>query len=795
MSATAERMRQDPLTLEEFEARREPAGLFLSYARARWRHWPFRQILPIALGIVLLQGPDPIATIWTAVLVILADMADSLMLRRSMRRPPPPERLPLAQGMATLTAALHGLAVAAAVISLLMMGPEMRFIAATVCIGMILDSALQFALNPTAGFARMLPHAVLLPGIYFVAWGNAGGAPDPGLLADTLAAALMMLFGLSFIGTVGHQRMRSHQMQRATLQQAQALRDMNHTLKDARRKTRRLAHVVEQTQDAVLILDRDGTISWTNAAYAEMMGLAPGRTGPGSVLDALSATPEDRDRLRAAIDQRRALRVDTLLRRQDGTPVWLDVALSPMREDHDLGDSFVAVIRDISDHKRRETALAEARTAAEAAARAKTTFLATMSHEIRTPMNGVIATSDLLLDTALDGEQRALVETISSSGEALLTIINDILDFTKLDAGKLETTHQPFEPERILRAAVGLVAPLAEAKALQLQLSVAETLPEVLIGDESRIRQILINLLGNAIKFTERGGIRVVVDAAPCAPDGRCALRFSVIDTGVGIAPDRHADIFETFTQADATITRRFGGTGLGLAISRRLARAMGGDIEMRSRPGEGSRFTLALNLPVSDRGKLSAPPSLPDAAGRGASAQGAAADVPPLAGIGLLVAEDNRTNRMLIGKMLADTGAALRFAETGADALRLFADMRPDAILMDMSMPVMDGLEATERIRALEAREGWPPCPIIALTANAFEEDRRRCLQAGMNGHLSKPIRKAQLLDTLRGFLSGAVAGAETGTGATGPGAQDPAAPVQPPQIDRPSRAGMAGS
>lgn len=762
---------REPLSLAEFEARRQPSGLFESYCRARIRHWALRLTMPALLVLVFLLDQSEGSAFLSAFAILLFDTLDVLLLRHLVRKPPAPDRLPLAQGFATLTAAIHGLSVATATGILLSIGPELRFLAVTICIGMILDSALQFERNLTASFARVICQVLLLLGIYLMAWGDGSPQVQVGLVGDTVAGALMLLFGMSFIGTVHSQRKRSQWMQRATLQQANALSDMNRTLTEARQKTRRLAHVVEQTQDGVVVLDKQGQITWSNAAFADMMGRAPGQEADLNTLFArmLGVARKDRERISRSIRERRPLRADLLRTPQSGVATWLDLSLSPMRGDWQSGDAFIAVMRDISQHKKRETALAEARQAAEAAARAKTTFLATMSHEIRTPMNGVIATADLLRDSPLDPDQRALVETISSSGEALLTIINDILDFSKLDAGKLETARQPFRLGQAIRATVDLVTPLAEAKGLFLRMTSAKTLPEHVLGDEARLRQVLLNLIGNAIKFTEQGGVRI--DVGCDVAGGACALRIDITDTGIGIAEDRQAEIFNTFTQADTSISRRFGGTGLGLAISRSLVRAMGGDITLMSRLGDGARFTIALDLPVM----RAAPPA------QTAPRQTAPPETdatPALHDHRILVAEDNRTNRMLLEKLLRPTGAGLSFAVDGAEALRQFEEVRPDLVLMDMSMPVMDGLEATRSIRALERQRGWPPCTILALTANAFEDDRQRCLDAGMDGHMSKPLRKATLLARLAAHVAArpapAVPAQDRG---------DPQGPVSEPQ------------
>ncbi len=393
--------------------------------------------------------------------------------------------------------------------------------------------------------------------------------------------------------------------------------------------------------------------------------------------------------------------------------------------------------RDVSEAKRREAELAEAKTVTEEALQAKTQFLATMSHEIRTPLNGIIGTADLLAEGQLDAMQKDYVSTLVQSGEALLTIVNDILELTRLEAGRVDFVEEGFDVAETVESVVRLMRPAAARKNLRIGGGVAPDLPCSFSGDVGRLRQILLNLTGNAIKFTESGSVELHVRAAP---DGM--VEFLVTDTGIGIAPDRVEAVFESFTQADGLTSRRFGGTGLGLTISRMLARAMGGDIVVTSQDGKGSTFSVRLPLLEAEKTQTRGAPS--NRAGAG-----------DLSGRSVLVAEDNKTNRFLIARFLADAGLDVRFAENGQAAVDAFVAARPDAILMDVSMPVKDGLTATREIRELE--RGSASCPVIGLTANVFEEDRRRCFDAGMTAFLPKPIKRAELIAALNEAVSAA--------------------------------------
>ena len=376
---------------------------------------------------------------------------------------------------------------------------------------------------------------------------------------------------------------------------------------------------------------------------------------------------------------------------------------------------------------------------AEAAARAKGEFLAIMSHEIRTPLNGVLGMAELLSSSALDAEQARLLATIRHSGEDLLLIINQILDFTKIESGKLELEKKPFEPLAALGHVVDLHRPVAERKGLALSLTERVAQPGLLAGDSTRLRQVLSNLLSNAIKFTPAGEVRVHVDVGPAGPGG-ARLSVEVRDTGIGIPPERMDRLFKMFSQVDSSTTRRFGGSGLGLAICARLCEAMAGRIGVESDPGNGTTFRFEVRLAQAEASALPRP------------AAAAPRSVASLQGRRVMVVEDVETNRLVVTRMLSRLGVDSEVFDHGQLALEaLRAGARFDLALMDVQMPVMDGLEATRQIRALEQAQGLPRLPIVGLTAGVFEDERSKTVEAGMDDFLSKPVS----LEGLRAALA----------------------------------------
>ncbi|HEY3948343.1 ATP-binding protein [Phenylobacterium sp.] len=452
----------------------------------------------------------------------------------------------------------------------------------------------------------------------------------------------------------------------------------------------------------------------------------------------------DRDAVREAwrrhVEEGAPYRPQYRIAREDGKEIWVEASIRLVSDKDGTPLKVVGAIQNIADRREAEHALRVARDEAEAANKAKSAFLATMSHEIRTPLNGVLGMAQAMSAEDLPAHQRERLDVIRQSGESLLAILNDVLDLSKIEAGKLELEETEFDIEQLARGAYAAFTAIAGAKGIDFDLSVTPAARGAYRGDSTRVRQVLYNLVSNAIKFTETGGVGVRVDRTGAG------LTVTVSDTGIGIAAEPLSRLFSKFEQGDATTTRRYGGTGLGLAICRELAQLMGGEVSAESEPGKGSVFTVTLPLaPVrlaARRGSRRARPAPePVSETRVAAARGA---------IRVLAAEDNAVNQLVLKTLLTQVGLDPVIVGDGAEAVAAWEADAWDVILMDVQMPVMDGPDAARAIRAREAETGRRRTPIVALTANAMSHQVTEYLASGMDGFVPKPIEVARLLEAI---------------------------------------------
>ena len=526
---------------------------------------------------------------------------------------------------------------------------------------------------------------------------------------------------------------------------------------------RLLATIINFLPDATLVIDKEGrVISW-NQAMEKMTGVkAEQILGKGNYEHALPFYGERRPILVDEVlgsDQIKR-RYDKMEKQEDGT-LLAEISIPNLRgnEVHLLGSASalydsngnywgaIESIRDISERKRAEQDLQRSKEKAESAARVKSEFLANMSHEIRTPMNAVIGMTDLMLDENLTESQRECIEIIRNSGDTLLAIISNILDFTKIEAEMIELERQPFELHDCLKLSLEMVAVDANRKGLDTEYTFKDHVPKVVLGDPIRINQILINLLNNAVKFTEKGKITVSV-SGKAIEGGNYEIHFAVKDTGIGIPKDKMGRLFQSFSQVDASMARRYGGTGLGLAISKRLAELMGGMMWVESEVGKGSTFHFTIHVE----------PTLCDPIKIGTHNTRPMLDLKEGLdhALRILLAEDNAVNQIVTQRMLNKLGYKADVAANGIEVLLVMERLHYDVVLMDVQMPEMDGLEATQAIC-----QRWPKGErpvIIAMTASALKGDREMCLAAGMDGYVSKPVKIAMLKAALETCCKGRV-------------------------------------
>jgi len=495
-------------------------------------------------------------------------------------------------------------------------------------------------------------------------------------------------------------------------------------------------------------LDAQGRFLFANTAFGRMIG-CPVQEIFSMNLKGLFESPDEVSRLITKICSEGYVKNEWMkIKKKDGQVIQCSVNAVLVKDHGEKNLIIDGMIEDITEHKKAREGLLQAKIAAEEANSAKSMFLANMSHEVRTPMNAVLGMLDLTLETDLTEDQRDNINTAKEAADNLLNLLNDILDISRVEAGKIKLESIEFDLWKVVESVTKGLSVLANKKNIKLSSSIDPSVPRFVIGDSTRLRQIIINLVNNAIKFTHEGRVEIGVQAAGVFDD-ETRITVSVTDTGIGIPKDKQDLIFDVFTQADTSVTRKYGGTGLGLAICKKLVEMMGGRIWIESEEGTGSTFCFTAHFKIGPKANVT--PHLDEEVPSASSKKESASK--GLRILNILLAEDNRLNQKIAEKLLGKKGWLVTIAQNGQEAINQINAKTFDLVLMDVQMPILDGLEATRIIRRKE-KESSRHIPIIAMTARAMAEDEKKCLDAGMDAYIAKPIDAAKVYDTIEQLM-----------------------------------------
>jgi len=725
----------------------------LAYADERVKRLPVRLLL-YTLGCAIgYYAVEFIPALLSYIVLLTGDAIDCFVLRTVVRRGALVGRLKSGQRWATITSALQGITMVAGVsVYYFKLGDDANILFVIGALGLgAVNAAIVLPKNPTAAFTRLSLY-IMAPFLYVGLQALWTKSWTPFVMMDVAGTMLVfcmlyMFMAFTKSGINNFKITQDLERQKSEMKIMYARMDRHQT------ELQQLSLVARHANDSVIITDQERRIVWVNDAFTRITGFSFADAKGQIVADLLTGADQELKAINTidlAVEAGQPFRGEVQNVTRGGDRIWLDVNLFPIDGPDGEPEFFVSIERDVTESRRLAEQMSKARQAAEEGARAKAEFLANMSHEIRTPLTGVIGMADLLSETDLDEDQGRYTDTIRGSSQALMAIINDILDLSKLDAGRMELHPVSFSPRACLQETLDLLMPAARSKGLELSLRVDDLAAEYIKADDGRLRQVVTNIVGNAIKFTEEGGVFLTLSLAEGARGKR--LICEVRDTGIGISKENQDRIFDHFSQAEAATTRKFGGTGLGLSISKHILDVMGGTISVDSEVGQGATFRLEIPYEEADLG---------------GEAAGIATQEGPrklLPGLRVVVAEDNKTNRFLLKKYLGDQPIEMAFAKDGVEAVEVVQSFAPDLVLMDMSMPRMSGLDATRKIRELPMDQP----AIVALTAHAFDEEMQACFDAGMDDFLTKPIRKVVLIDWMAQFQARRLA--ETAGDATVP-------------------------
>ena len=750
--------------IEAFDAAFAPAGLLRRYANGRCKTVVMRGSVLLIMSLFAAIFLSPHVALLVATIVLAVDLFEFAVLRYWIVRDE--FHLPAASRCIFLVSAVQALGFGICIFTAGIQSNELRMLAWTVLFGATINSMLVAHYHPPSNSARLFvlsssAIAVLIWSVY------RGDLSTTAFLVNVTALIMMGLMLWKMFAHLAQREARTHLAEREMIMRSE--------------EAERLALVAKYASDGVLLMDADLNIMWVNQQFTNTTGytaeFAVGKS-PGAFLNHPDTSKETLAKLKSAVESKEGVKLRILNKTRDGRSIWVDTHQTPVIDDDGNLKAFIAVERDATDMMAREKQLSLALVGAEEADREKAAFLSRMSHELRTPANGILGGMEILRETAVCELQSEALAIMDASAKRLMELVDNVLTMARTQSGMIQTQFEDVRINDVIGAIMTQHRKDADDKNLILMHDISQTAQGVIRTDASIIHGVLDKLVSNAVKFTNHGHILI---KARLNDDNW--LHISVVDTGVGIPIAKVSDIFDAFDQVDDGDTRSFDGAGLGLATAKNLASLLGGRIRVSSVVGEGSTFKLKIPVAPIENALVEAEPI----------ASGAVEEVAPdmlrlvdavlevdtekltqtdstfpkapaseNGQMRLLVAEDNRTNRMLIKSMLKSAGHDIEFAEDGEQAVAQYIENRPDFVLMDLSMQNKNGLDAAREIRAFEEKDSLRRCPIVAVTANVTDEDRKKCFDAGMDAFLPKPVRKDRLLETIVQFINGPDDGAK---------------------------------
>lgn len=739
-------------TLKKFDAAHAPAGMLRRYAKARSGTIWMRVCVVAAACLLLAIAASPATSLLVALVAVPLDFVEYLVLRKWLKRDVFDQKI--VNRSIVIASFVQSIGIGCGLFITGIYSNEMRLLAWTVLMGAVINSMLLAPYHRASHHLRIVGLSGFAAAVLVYSW----SIGQISLMMMLSEGAMLIAVGGMLWGLFTH---LSHREQR--------MRNAERALMSRSEYAERLALVAKHASDSIILMDAALKIKWVNPQFTNVTGYAPedaiART-PAELLNHPDTSPQAIQKLVDAGRNKRPVRLRILNRTKDNRAIWVETHQTPVIDADGNVEAFIAVERDVSDVVARENQLRVALLAAEDADREKTAFLSRMSHELRTPANGILGGIELLQETAFDEKQSEALDIIESSAHRLMNLVDNIVTIAGTQSNSIETHFEDIDVSEIVGSVLSKYQMIVGEKGIDLIAEVAESAQITMRTDPSFVHGILDRLISNAVKFTPDGTVTL---KAWLEQDNW--LHIAVEDTGVGIPDEKVSEIFKPFEQVDEADTRNFDGAGLGLATAKNLATLLGGRIVFRQGADKGSRFKLKIPVFVDqDRphragkmglisGKSGAPfrkvlKSSKDLGGKEVEVDQVDGNAPDVVDASsqmrLLVAEDNRTNRLLIKSMLKNAGHAVEFAQDGVEAVERYVENRPDFVLMDLSMPNKNGFDATREIRALEAKDSLRRCPIVAVTANVTEDDRRKCFDAGMDAFLPKPLKKALLLETI---------------------------------------------